>query len=172
MDPVKRIWTFALFAGCAARQPMPTVDFVDLDRFMGDWFVIANIPTSIEAGAHNAVESYRLAGDGKIETTFTFREGGFDGKQKTYNPVGYIRDKQTNAEWGMQFIWPFRSDFRIVHLDDDYQVTIIGREKRDYVWIMARRPDLPEETYEALLDRVASLGYDRAKVLRVPQQWP
>jgi len=162
----------ALFAGCAARQPMPTVDFVDLDRFMGDWFVIANIPTSIEEGAHNAVESYRLAGDGKIETTFTFREGGFDGKQKTYNPVGYIRDKQTNAEWGMQFIWPFRSDFRIVHLDDDYQVTIIGREKRDYVWIMARRPDLPEETYEALLDRVASLGYDRAKVLRVPQQWP
>ena len=28
-----------------------TVDYVDLERFMGDWYVIANIPTFIEKGA-------------------------------------------------------------------------------------------------------------------------
>ena len=27
---------------------LKTVDFVDLERFMGDWYVIANIPTFIE----------------------------------------------------------------------------------------------------------------------------
>ena len=61
---------------------MPTVAKVDLPRFMGDWYVIANIPTFIETGAHNAVESYALAEDGSIETTFTFRDGAFDGKRE------------------------------------------------------------------------------------------
>ena len=44
---------------------------VDVDRFMGDWYVIANIPTFAEKGAHNAVESYRLDADGTIATTTT-----------------------------------------------------------------------------------------------------
>ena len=62
-------------AGCATPAPMPTVERVELDRFMGDWYVIASIPTFIEHGAHNAVESYRLEADGTIATTFTFRAG-------------------------------------------------------------------------------------------------
>ena len=43
---------------------MKTVEFVDLERFMGDWYVIANIPTFIEKGATNAIESYKLMDDG------------------------------------------------------------------------------------------------------------
>ena len=38
---------------------MPVVDYVDLDRFMGDWFVIATIPTFIEKDAFNPVETYK-----------------------------------------------------------------------------------------------------------------
>ena len=60
--------TPALLGGCqTTRPPIETVDYVDLERFMGDWYVIASIPTFIEKGAHNAVESYRLAEDGTIE---------------------------------------------------------------------------------------------------------
>jgi apolipoprotein D and lipocalin family protein len=66
--------------------------------------VIASIPTSIEKDAYNAMESYRLAGDGTIDTTFKFNKGSFDGPLKTYNPRGYIQDKESNAFWGMQFI--------------------------------------------------------------------
>ena len=63
-----------LFSACASKAPeMETVDYVDLERFMGDWYVIANIPTFVEKGAHNAVETYELNPDGTIRTTFTFR---------------------------------------------------------------------------------------------------
>ena len=55
-------------------QSMETVKYVDLNRFMGDWYVIANIPTFIEKEAVNAIESYKLNDKGQIETTFTFRE--------------------------------------------------------------------------------------------------
>src|SRR5690606_8585824 len=118
--------------------------------FMGDWFVIANIPTFLEKGAHNAVESYRLDSDGTIDTTYTFNKNSFDGPRKTYHPRGFVVDRESNAVWGMQFVWPIKADYRIVHLNDDYTQTIIGREARDYVWIMARTPVIPEADYSAL----------------------
>jgi apolipoprotein D and lipocalin family protein len=162
-----------LLAGCqASLPPLETVERVDLERFMGDWYVIANIPTLVEQGAHNAVESYRLDDDGTIATTFTFRKDAFDGPQKEYRPRGFVRDTQSNAEWGMQFIWPIKGDYRIIYLDDDYSVTIIGRNKRDYVWLMAREPQLPPADYDAAVQIIADAGYDITQLERVPQQWP
>jgi apolipoprotein D and lipocalin family protein len=164
----------ALLAACAGgtKADMKTVEKVDLPRFMGAWYVIANIPTAIEKGAHNAVESYRLDDDGSIDTTFTFRDGAFDGKQKTYNPRGFVVDRNTNALWGMRFIWPIKADYRIVYLNEDYSQTVIGRQKRDYVWIMARTPRISDADYDHLLRFVAELGYDTARVQKVPQRWP
>jgi len=161
-----------LLAGCSAQQPeLKTVDYVDLDRFMGDWYVIANIPTFIEKGAHNAVENYEMNDDGTIATTFTFRDGAFDGKRKVHTPVGFVRDTRTNATWGMQFIWPIKADYRIVYLADDYSKTVIGRNKRDFVWVMARTPQISEESYREIVDLIASMGYDTGKLERVPQRW-
>jgi len=156
--------------GCATRAPIKTVPKVDLERFMGDWFVIANIPTFVEKGAHNAVESYRLAEDGSIPTTFRFNKGAFDGPRKVYQPRGFVRDDESNAVWGMQFIWPFKADYRIVFLRDDYSQTAVGRNKRDFVWIMARTPTIPEADYEEIVSMLVEEGYDRSKIQRVPQQ--
>jgi apolipoprotein D and lipocalin family protein len=162
-----------LLAGCQSARypPLAQVSRVDLGRFMGDWYVIANIPTFIEEGAHNAVESYRLRPDGAIETTFTFRAGSFDGKARRYSPRGYVLDRESNAVWGMRFVWPFKADYRIAYLNEAYTQTVIARLKRDYVWIMARTPQIPEADYQRLLDFVAAQGYDIARVRKVPQRW-
>ena len=163
----------ALLCACqsAPVAPMPTVARVDLQRFMGDWYVIANIPTFIEKGAHNAIESYRLDSDGTIAVTFTFRDGAFDGKPKKYSPRGFVQDTRSNALWGMQFIWPIKADYRITYLADDYSQTIISREQRDYVWIMARTPSIAEADYQRLLKIVGEQGYNLNQVQKVPQQW-
>ena len=159
--------------GCQSvpSQPISTAQSVDLERFMGKWYVIASIPTRIEKNAYNAVERYQLVGEDRVRTTFTFREGGFDGDLKRYEPTGFVRDKVSNAVWGMQFIWPFKADYRIVYVDQDYLTTIIGRTKRDYVWIMARTPQIPEDEYRRLVNRVAAEGYDPSEIRKVPQRW-
>jgi len=162
----------SLLCACRSSHAPLTTAQVDLPRFMGDWYVIANIPTRIERGAHNAVESYRLDTDGSIATTFTFRDGAFDGELKRYCPRGFVRDSNSNAIWGMQFIWPIKADYRIVYVSPDYQRTIVGREKRDNVWVMARTPVLGEPELQDLHDRVAREGYDMAEYAQVPQQWP
>ena len=168
-----RAWVAAalLLSGCQSlsHPPLAHVARVDLPRFMGDWYVIASIPTFIEEGAHNAVESYRLAADGTIETTFTFRAGSFEGPPKRYTPRGYVRDRDSNAVWGMQFVWPIKADYRISYLSPDYGQTVIAREKRDYVWIMARTPQVAPGTYERLVDAAVALGYPRERVQKVPQ---
>ena len=64
----------------------------------------------------------------------------------------------------MQFIWPIKADYRVVYLDPDYQTTIIGRNKRDYLWIMSRDPDLPREHLELLIEMAVQLGYDRGLI--------
>jgi apolipoprotein D and lipocalin family protein len=163
--------TLYLNACNAGNEELATVEHVDLERFMGPWYVIANIPTFLEKGAHNAVETYALNDDGTIATTFTFRKNGFDGKQKEYHPKGFVLDPHSNARWGMRFVWPIKADYRIVWLDDDYTMTVIARQDRDYVWIMARTPTISEYDYDELLTFVESIGYDIALVERVPQDW-
>jgi apolipoprotein D and lipocalin family protein len=163
-----------LLAGCQSvpLPPLARAAQVDLARFMGDWYVIASIPTFLEEGAHNAVESYRLSADGNIETTFTFRAGSFEGQPKRYTPRGFVLDPPSNAVWEMQFVWPIKADYRIAYLSEDYGQTVIAREARDYVWIMARSPQLSEEDYARLTDFVAAMGYDLSKLRKVPQRWP
>jgi apolipoprotein D and lipocalin family protein len=71
----------------------------------------------------------------------------------------------------MRFVWPIKADYRIVYLDDDYTQTIVGRQDRDFVWIMARTPTISKPDYDRLVSLVESLGYDAAKLYRVPQRW-
>jgi apolipoprotein D and lipocalin family protein len=125
-----------LMVGCAAPPgpPLTTVEHVDLPRFMGDWYVIASIPTFLEKRAYNAVESYRLAEDGTVATTI-------------------------------------KADYRIIYLTEDYSQTVIGREKRDYVWIMARTPSIPERDYRDIMASLERQGYDLSQVRKVPQRW-
>ena len=153
------------------KPPIAIVPKIELEKFMGSWYVIANIPTFIEKGAHNAVESYRLAPDGSIATTFTFRQDSFNGVEKSYHPTGFVEDKASNAVWDMQFIWPFKSDYRIVYINDDYSETVIGRNQRDYVWIMARKPEIPNANYQNILELLSRQGYDVGLIQKVPQRW-
>ncbi len=172
-NPISIIASSVLvLTGCSVAPPtLGTVPGVDIKRFMGDWYVIANIPTFLEKNAHNAIESYRLDADGTIATTFTFRKGGFDGPVKTYHPRGFIRDTGSNSVWDMQFLWPVKSEFLIIYLKEDYSVTVIGRSKLDYVWIMARKPAIAEADYRKILSLLAGAGYDTGKILKVPQKW-
>lgn len=161
---------YTTLSGCSGYPPIINEKSVDLNKFMGDWYVIANIPTFIEEGAHNAIETYKKNPDGSIATTFSFNDGSFDGEKKIYNPTGFVLDDKSNAIWEMQFLWPFKSDYRIMYVDKDYKNTIVGRIKRDYVWVMSRNPTINDEEYRKLVKIIKNQNYDVTKLELVPQQ--
>ena len=109
--------------------------------------------------------------DDKIQTTYQFRDGSFDGELKEFTPVGWVHDAETNAEWRMQFLWPFRAKYIILHVDSDYSETIIAHPNRKYAWIMLREPEISDADYEALLQKLVDVGYDRSVIQRLPQDW-
>lgn len=137
---------------------------------MGDWYVIAEIPTPFEGNAYNAVEKYTRNPDGTITATFTFREGGFDGKEKTFHPKAIVGEDGSNAIWGMRF-GPILAEYLIVSLDEDYTQVVVARNARDFVWIMARTPTMPDADYARLVEQIGKWGYDTKKIRLVPQRW-
>ena len=163
-----------LGSACAADggKQIPPVANVDLPRFMGYWYVIAHIPSRVERNAYNAVESYVLDPNGRVQTTFRYRNGSFKAPLKKMHPVGTVRSGTGNAIWGMQFIWPIKAEYVIVAVNEGYTQTIVGRSARDYAWIMARTPTIPETDYARHIAHLRELGYDVSKVRRVPQAWP
>ena len=83
---------------------------------MGDWRVIANIPTPIEKNAFNAVEGYRLLPDGKIFNFYECHRGEFIGPKKRYTAKAWVKNRETNAEWRVQFLWPIRFAYHILEI--------------------------------------------------------
>ena len=153
------------------KSPLTTVSHVDLESFMGTWYVVGYTPILVDGKAHNATEHYYLKSDGRIQTTYQYRQGSFDGPLKTFQPTGFVYNKETNSEWRMQFVWPFKAAYLIVHYDEARGETIIGHPKRKYAWIMLREPEYEEATYQRLLDKLVGMGYDPELIQRLPQDW-
>ncbi len=150
--------------------PLRPVSHVDLGRYMGDWRVIANIPYFAEKGSVDSIESYALRPDGVIENWFTYRNHSFKAPQKTFRARAYVTNPQTNAEWKVKFLGGLVTvPYLVLDLDPAYQWTVVGHPSRNYGWIMAREKTLPDETYHAILRRLAAQGYDPARFVPVPQ---
>jgi apolipoprotein D and lipocalin family protein len=159
----------SLLSGCTKYHK--TVDNVELDKFMGSWYVIAILPNMIEKNAVNGIESYTLNPDGTIGITYKFREGSKDGKEKVMTPKAKVFNKETKAEWRVQFFPLLWYPYLIIDLADDYQYTVIGVPNHKYVWIMSRTPTMSDSCYTNILSKLHTEGYQTQKIIKMPQIW-
>lgn len=151
--------------------PLETVKSVDINRFMGDWYVIANIPTFLEKGAHNAVENYQWnEKENRIDVNFTFNKDNYDGEKKTLTQKAFIYNEKTKAEWRIQLFWPIKFPYLIIDLAPDYSFTVIGVPERSYVWIMSRTPVMDENIYQKIIKSLGERGFDLSLIQKVPQK--
>ncbi|MGC9312441.1 MAG: lipocalin family protein [Sediminispirochaetaceae bacterium] len=146
-----------------------TVPYVDLERFAGDWYVIAVIPTPFEKNAVNGIENYSINEDGTIQVRYTFRKGSPGGKQKVMYQKGWIYNPETNADWRVRPIWPLKLPYYILELAEDYSYTVVGTNNYKYLWIMARKPAMDKTVYDEVVSRMAQRGYDTDKIQRMKQ---
>lgn len=142
---------------------------VDLDAFMGEWFVTAHIPYWPERGKVRGRDIYTLRGDGRIDNVYAFQPD-FGQPEKRWNGVSEVVPGTNGAHWRVQFIWPFKADLLVLEVDPDYQWALLGNPKRSMAWIFSRGDDMPAGQYEQLRQRFAGYGYDPADLVRVPQR--
>lgn len=173
MKPMIAILGLVMLSGCAMMRggpPLETVDDVDLERYMGEWYVIANIPYFGERGNVAGRAIYRMRDDGRMDDIYRYRDGNFDAPVEEMAGVAWVVDEDSNAEWKVQFYWPIRFGYYIIGLDEEYRWTVVGHPSREYAWIMAREPELSDERYQFLLDLLDRRGFDASQLKKVPQR--
>lgn len=158
--------------GCTSVSYNKTVERVDIDRFMGRWYVIAGRFTFLEKGAHNAVEVYRWnRKEERIDVDFTFRKDAVDGELKSIPQKAWIHDQVSKAHWKVSPFWPLKFSYLVVAVDPSYEWTAIGVPDQKYLWIMARSPALPAGALETILAELRGKGYSVDDLVVVPQRW-
>lgn len=149
--------------------PLKAVPYVDMNRYMGRWYMIANIPYFAEAGNVAVYVEYSKRADSLYDDKYTARES-FDDPPFVKNGLIEVTDPVTQAEGRITFLPPIWQDFAIVFLDEDYRYSVIAHPSRNYAWIFAREPRMNDSVYQQTLATLADNGFDINRILKIPHQ--
>jgi lipocalin len=144
-----------------------TVKEFDLSRYLGVWYEIARYDHSFERGLDNTMAQYILQEDGKVVVLNTgWKDGKFklaEGKAKYPDPTG------EPGALRVSFFWFFYSDYNVMMVDENYQISLVGSKAQKYLWILSRTPVPDPALLEMVLDEAQRRGYDTSELIWVDQ---
>lgn len=158
------------YFGCSSSYPeLEVVRKVDLDRYLGKWYEISSFPQSFQKGCNCTTAEYFKTDEDFIKVVNKCRKDSPTGELKTANGKAFLKDTTTNAKLSVQFFWPFRGDYWIIELANDYSYAVVGHPNREYLWILSRTPQMDEKIYSSLLEKVKNKGFDIKKLVKTDQ---
>jgi apolipoprotein D and lipocalin family protein len=91
------------------------------------------------------------------------------GKLKEAIGEASVGDIKTNSKLKVQFFWPCKGEYWIIHLDKDYQNAIVSEPNRQFLWILSRSSHLDPETLETLKSKLVDMGFNLDHLIMTPQ---
>jgi apolipoprotein D and lipocalin family protein len=153
----------------AQTQPLETVPSVDLQKYVGKWYEIAAFPQRFEKGCHCTTAEYELTDKGYVRVINSCRKDSPSGKMSVAKGKAFIVEGSNNAKLKVQFFWPFRGNYWIIDLAQDYSYAVVGAPDRKYLWILCRSAKMDEGLYQDIVKRIAQKGFDTSKLQRSDQ---
>ena len=170
---MKRLIFAAVIAGvlplsaCTKDFDNSTVDEFDLSRYLGEWYEVARYDHSFERGLDNTMAEYILQDDGKVVVLNTgWKNGKFklaEGKAKYPDPEG------EPGALRVSFFLFFYSDYNVMMVDENYQISLVGSKAEKYLWILSRTPEPDPALLDMVLEEAQKRGYDTSKLIWVDQ---
>lgn len=154
-------------SACDKDYDNSTVDEFDLSRYLGEWYEIARYDHGFERGMDNTMAEYILQDNGKVVVLNT---GWKDGKFKIAE--GKAKYKDPEGEPGalrVSFFLFFYSDYNVMMVDEDYQISLVGSKSDNYLWILSRTPVPDPGLLKTVLEEAESRGYDTSELIWVDQ---
>ena len=142
-------------------QPV-LAQFVELDSYLGKWYEFAKFPNRFQKDCTNSTATYTLRRDGKIEVFNQCIDKS--GKEKSIKGKAWIADAKTNAKLKVQFFWPFRADYWIIGIADDYEWAIVSGPSKKYLWILTRNQYLNQNQWEKINDILTMNNFEIDKL--------
>lgn len=166
-------------AGCAAPPardappPPRTVAAVDLARYAGLWHEVARFPNRFEDGngllCADVTAAYAPRPDGRIGVVNRCRNAAAGGEERVAEGRAYAVEGSGGAKLRVSFFWPFYGDYWVLGLSPDYRWAVVGDRRRNYLWVLARAPDLAEADYAAAVEIARREGFDVRRLRRTPR---
>ena len=174
MKNIIALTMFMSFISCSSAEKIKfNLPKIDINKFMGDWYVLAGRFTFLEKDVHNGLEKYTWNEEKKrIDVSFTYRKGSFDGPIKSVPQKGWIYNLDNNAHWKVSPFWPLKFDYLVIDIDENYSWTAIGVPSQKYLWIMSRNWKNPSDLVPQIIERIKAKGYNADNIVNVPHDWP
>ena len=152
---------------CSKDFDNSTVDEFDLSRYLGEWYEIARFDHSFERGMDNTMAEYILQDNGKVVVLNT---GWKDGKFKIAEGKAKYKDPQGDpGHLRVSFFLFFYSDYNVMMVDENYQISLVGSKSENYLWILSRTPVPDPDLLEMVINEAENRGYDVSKLIWVDQ---
>ena len=144
--------------------PLPTVEAVTIERYMGTWYELASYPQSFQEGCSHTTATYTLRPDGELDVLNRCQKDG-----ELDEASGRARVVEPPAKLEVSFFRPFWGDYWIIDLDPEYRTAIVGHPSRDYLWILSRTATVSPDAMAGLRGRAAALGYPLDRLRQTAQ---
>jgi apolipoprotein D and lipocalin family protein len=144
--------------------------YVDLNRYLGKWYDIAHLPASFQKGCFNTQANYSLEKNGTIKVINTCNKGSVFGKEDVAEGTAKVVDKDTNAKLKVEFFWPFKGDYWILEVGENYDYALVGSPCRNYLWILSRTPHLKEAIFNRLIGYANEKGFSTNNLVLTKHQ--
>jgi apolipoprotein D and lipocalin family protein len=164
------LFTFLTACQNTPNQPLEVVQSIELQRFLGKWYEIGGIPTPEQANCTGTTATYTAKSATEVDVLNRCFEKSLTGREISAKGRAYIPNPAEPTKLKVEFFWPFAGDYQIMALDAEYQYAMIGTPSRRYLWVLSRSPELPESTWQKLIDNATAQGYDAAKIIKTLQK--
>lgn len=184
-------WTRSLVAACLcgfvaigawaadpapAPAPLQTIPRLDVQRYLGTWYEIAKYPNRFQRQCASDTQArYTLQADGQLVVLNRCRLANGEmteavGQARQVGAADSPRLKVRFAPAWLSFLPLVWGDYWVIDLDADYQLVAVSEPRREYLWILARQPQVDAAAYQALLGRLQAQGLDLGRLELSPQR--
>jgi apolipoprotein D and lipocalin family protein len=172
MAPLRRRCAVIILAlaGCTGvpEGVEPVTDF-ELERYLGTWHEIVRLDHRFERGLSRVTATYSRRDDGGVHVV----NRGYDAEAGQWEEAvgrAYFIEAPNVGRLKVSFFGPFYGGYNVIALDDEYRWSLVAGPTRDYLWILARSPDLADAVVNDLVERAARLDFPTEDLIYVSHQ--
>ncbi|WP_044171472.1 lipocalin family protein [Flectobacillus major] len=144
--------------------PNKPVERVDIKQYAGVWYSLYSIPTIFDKNTRETTGFYTWNPKGYYDVVTSYKKGNDEDihsvKSKVFQVAG-----TNNAQMEAQFLWPYKVDYWVIELADDYSYVVVGHPEYKYLFIMSRRKALPPKQLDEIMARCKARGYPVEKLV-------
>lgn len=161
------IGAFLLLASCTSipEKAEPVTNF-DVNKYQGTWYEIARFDFRFEKDMDNVSAQYSLDDKGNVVVL----NSGFNyEKEKWEKAEGKAKSRGAKDVGALKvsFFGPFYSGYNVIALDENYNYALIAGKNLDYLWILSRTTEIPEDVKNEYLEKAKQIGYDTTQLIWV-----